>query len=145
MDDIVSQITLNCLISKTQLMKINNSKIKKNLNLERNAKIKKYKTQLAKMFNDLLEKNDDSNSFDDDIKSSYIQFIDKCIIHLDKNSDNLEPEEIIHDEEPSSKMDDMINICYNERQDDLNNLEDENEIEDNQEYYDDENDEDEEY
>lgn len=141
-NDIINQITLNCLISKTQLMKINNSKIKKNLNAERNAKIEKYKTHLIKLFNDLLEKNEESNLLDDDIKSTYIQFIDKSIIHLDKHS---ESEIIICNEEtPNNKMDDMINICYNERQEDLTNLEDENENE-NEEYDDDENDEDEEY
>jgi hypothetical protein len=143
-NDIINQITLNCLISKTQLMKINNSKIKKNLNTERNAKIEKYKTHLIKLFNDLLEKNEESNLLDDDIKSTYIQFIDKSIIHLDKHSDS----EIIicNEETPNNKMDDMINICYNERQEDLTNLEDENENEnENEEYDDDENDEDEEY
>jgi len=95
-NDFVNQITLNCLISKSQLMKINNTKIKKNLNVERNKKIKKYHSQLVKLFEELLNKNEPSDLFDD-VKSSYVHFIDKTIIYLDSIDANTNDENIINE------------------------------------------------
>ena len=133
-NDIINQITLNCLISKSQLMRINNTKIKKNLNVERNKKIKKYKLQLIELFENLLNKNE---LFDDDIQHSYTQFIDKCIIHLDKQCENTNDENenvksedtndqnvknedtndqnVKNEDELNKKIYNMMNECYNER------------------------------
>jgi len=133
-NDIINQITLNCLISKSQLMRINNTKIKKNLNVERNKKIKKYKLQLIELFENLLNKNE---LFDDDVQHSYTQFIDKCIIHLDKQCENTnsinnenenvknedtndqniknEYENVKNEDELNKKIYNMMNKCYNER------------------------------
>jgi|LakMenE01Jun11ns_1017448.scaffolds.fasta_scaffold9871237_2 hypothetical protein len=134
-NDMINQITLNCLISKSQLMKINNTKLKKNLNIERKVKIKKYKTQLIKLFEDLLNKKESSNLFDDDVKSSYVQFIDKSIIYLDKQFENdtkedtkeydkedtkedtkeYDKEEDDKDDEILNKLHNMMDKCHDER------------------------------
>lgn len=143
--DIINQITLNCLISKTQLMKINNTKIKKNLDVERNEKIKKYKNHFIKLFQDLLDKNENSNSLDDDVKFSYVHFIDKLIIYLDKseNVDDLFIKDVmenkmedevneVKNETNDNKIFNMMNECYDKRYHELiedEEKEDENEIE----------------
>lgn len=143
-NDFVNQITLNCLISKSQLMKINKTKNKKNINSERNKKIKKYHSQLIKLFENLLNKTEPSNLFDD-VKTSYVHFIDKAIIYLDndneinnneknnneKNNDEKINDEMINDEINNdekkiiisksedklfnNKINDMINECYDNR------------------------------
>lgn len=131
MDDIVNQITLNCLISKSQLLKINNSKVKKNLDSERKIKIKTYKTHLTAIFENLLNENADSLSYDDDLKQSFVRFIDKSIIHIDKqqyentvlncqttNAESANNEstnnESTDDEKMKSKIYEMIDKCYDE-------------------------------
>lgn len=167
-NDIVNQITLNCLISKTQLMRINSTKNKKNLDAERNAKIKKYKNHFINIFEDLLDKNEHSKLLDDDIKYSFTGFIDKIIIYLDKNYDDFKingEENIISEttddalttikkstsEEDShiDKINDMMDKCYNDRYYELIAQEEEQEREQEQEEEgeidDDENDEYDEY
>lgn len=162
-NDFVNQITLNCLISKSQLMKINETKIKKNINSGRNKKIKKYHSQLIKLFENLLNKTEPSNVFDD-VKTSYVHFIDKAIIYLEnddeKNNDEKNNDEKIDDEKNdnekilffktedklfNNKINNMINECYDKRYHEII-LEKEQEIFENAE--DDENnenDEDDEY
>jgi len=99
-EDMINQITLNCLISKSQLMRINNGKIKKNMDAERNKKINKYRQELVKLFDDLLNKRELSSLFDD-VKISYIHFIDKAIIYLDnlENDKKINNNEQINDDE----------------------------------------------
>lgn len=157
-NDFVNQITLNCLISKSQLMKINNTKIKKNINSERNKKIKKYHSQLIKLFENLLNKTEPSNLFDD-VKTSYVHFIDKAIIYLEnddekndeknndeKNDDNTKI--LISKTEDNlfnNKINDMINECYDKRYHEMI-LEKEQEIfENDEDDENNENDEDDEY
>ena len=55
-DDIVKQITLNCLISKSHLMKINYKKIKKQMDVERNKQIKNKYEDLVELYQQLLNK-----------------------------------------------------------------------------------------
>jgi len=166
-NDFVNQITLNCLISKSQLMKINNTKIKKNIDSERNKKIKKYNLQLIKLFEKLLNETEPSNLFDD-VKISYIHFIDKSIIYLDnlENNDELN-DNITNDNDTTNninnetkisiietednllnnKINDMMNRCYDERYYEIIMKEQEKEIYDENEEYeeDEEDDEDKEY
>ena len=169
-NDFVNQITLNCLISKSQLMKINNTKIKKNLNVERSKKIKKYNSQLIELFEKLLNKTEPSDLFDD-VKSSYIHFIDKTIIYLDNINTNIiekqeekeqeqkeekeqeqkeekEQEQKEEKEQNEQKNDDllnekinyMMNRCYNDMYNEII-IKEENQEQD-QEIYDNEDDED---
>lgn len=160
-EDMINQITLNCLISKTQLMKINNSKIKKNIDDERNKKINKYHDKLIKLFQDLLNKRELSNLFDD-VKTSYIHFIDKAIIYLDNfddqddaNNDTNEEKNNNNQEENNNnnqvndtlniKLTDMMNECYDKRYNEMM-LEEEQEEQEEPIFEDyDENDEDDEY
>jgi hypothetical protein len=167
--DFINQITLNCLISKSQLMKINNTKIKKNLNVERSKKIKKYNSQLIELFKKLLNKTEPSDLFDD-VKSSYIQFIDKTIIYLDNIDTNVieekeqeqkeqeqKEQEQKEQEQKEQKDDDllnekinyMMNRCYNDMYNEIimkeENQEQDQEIYDNEDDKDDEDDENDEY
>ena len=170
-NDFVNQITLNCLISKSQLMKINNTKIKKNLNVERSKKIKKYNSQLIELFEKLLNKTEPSDLFDD-VKSSYIHFIDKTIIYLDNINTNIiekqeekeqeqkeekEQEQKEEKEQNEQKNDDllnekinyMMNRCYNDMYNEIiikeENQEQDQEIYDNEDDEDDKDDENDEY
>lgn len=147
-NDFVNQITLNCLISKSQLMKINNTKIKKNLNVERSKKIKKYNLQLLELFEKLLNKTEPTDLFDD-VRSSYIHFIDKTIIYLDSINSNIIEEEEEKEEkkeedeekkEENDKINNMMNRCYDDRYNEIIVKEEEEE----QDIYDDEDDEDDE-
>ena len=162
-NDFVNQVTLNCLISKSQLMKINNTKIKKNLNVERSKKIKKYNSQLIELFEKLLNKTEPSDLFDD-VKSSYINFIDKTIIYLDNINTNIiekqeekEQEQKEEKEQNEQKNDDllnekinyMMNRCYNDMYNEIiikeENQEKDQEIYDNEDDEDDKDDENDEY
>lgn len=158
-NDVVNQITLNCLISKSQLIKINNTKIKKNLNVERSKKIKKYNSQLLELFEKLLNKTEPSDLFDD-VKSSYVNFIDKTIIYLDNINANMIKEEIkiqeeenmlkdISDNSLNNKINNMMNRCYDDRYYEMIIKEEhkdlESQMDPEQSYEDDEDDEDDEY
>ena len=154
-NDFVNQITLNCLISKSQLMKINNTKIKKNLNVERSKKIKKYNSQLIELFEKLLNKTEPSDLFDD-VKSSYIHFIDKTIIYLDNINTNIiekqeekEQNEQKNDDLLNEKINYMMNRCYNDMYNEIiikeENQEKDQEIYDNEDDEDDKDDENDEY
>ena len=165
-NDFVNQITLNCLISKSQLMKINNTKIKKNLNVERSKKIKKYNSQLLELFEKLLNKTEPTDLFDD-VRTSYIHFIDKTIIYLDNINSNIieeeneeknkekkeekeendkeENEEKNKEKKENDKINNMMNSCYNDRYYEIIVKEEEQEEQEEQDIYDDEDDEDDEY
>jgi len=150
-EDIVNQITLNCLISKSQLMKINNNKIKKNLEIERKKNIDQNYDELLKLFENLVNDKYPENLFDD-VKNSYIHFIDKSLIYLNsiKNENKIEKQniEIQKNEfekigvnkidDCSEKINYMIEKCF-----DVNHHVIKNEIE-NDELNDDEDDEDDE-
>jgi hypothetical protein len=119
-EDMINQITLNCLISKSQLMRINNGKIKKNMDAERNKKINKYRNELVKLFDDLLNKRELSSLFDD-VKISYIHFIDKAIIYLDnlENDEKINNNERINDDEKINNNErKILNIINNKSEND---------------------------
>jgi len=168
-NDFVNQITLNCLISKSQLMKINETKIKKNINSGRNKKIKKYHSQLIKLFENLLNKTEPSNLFDD-VKTSYVHFIDKAIIYLEnndeKNDDEKNDDEKNDDEKNdneknddnkkilisktedklfNNKINNMINECYDKRYHEMILEKEQDFFENDEDDENNENDEDDEY
>lgn len=169
-EDMVNQITLNCLISKSQLMKLNSNKIKKNIEIERNKKINKYHDKLIKLFENLLNKCELSDVFDD-VKTSYVHFIDKAIIYFDNfdeekineekeekegkeddlKKENNEEKLNVNNEENNlfnRKLNSMINECYDKRYYEMM-VEEQKQKQENVEcqdfFYDDENDEDDEY
>jgi hypothetical protein len=105
-------------------MRINNEKIKKNIDAERNKKINKYRNELIKLFDDLLNKRELSSLFDD-VKISYIHFIDKAIIYLD----NLENEEKTNTQSTNTKQSNnnetkIFNITNNKSENNENNNDD---------------------
>ena len=99
-DDLVNQITLNFLISKQQLQKLN-KKTKENTEEMKLKEIKIYKERVKTLFNDLLDNNppDDLLYY---VKSTFDSFLDKSIYYFKAhdNSDCLEQErcEDIHDD-----------------------------------------------
>lgn len=90
--DIINQITLNCLIDKNKLAKINSKKNKQNLEIERNENINKNRNELIKLFTDLLNHEYDGDA-SDEVNKSFVHFIDECLIHL-----NMCKQDCINDE-----------------------------------------------
>lgn len=86
-EDLVNQITLNCLISKNQLQKLNK---KLNENTENNRKSNKdiYEDRIKTLFYDLLKDRKPDNLLED-VKTGFDFFLDKCIYYF-KAVDNNE-------------------------------------------------------
>ena len=82
-NDYINQLTLNFLISKTQLNKLNKLKQK-----DTNENISKYdKERVHKLFNKLL--NDDKpDDLLEDVKTSFDAFIEKSIYYLEIHDKN---------------------------------------------------------
>ena len=108
-DDLVNQLTLNFLISKNQLQKLN-KKVKENSDQIKVKEIQKYRKRIIKLFHNLL----DSQPPDDllfEVKLACDTFIDKSIYYFKAhdNSTQLENErlntDIIHDDIDFEKED----------------------------------------
>ena len=79
-DDLVNQITLNFLISKQQLQKLN-KKIKQKEEDKMKTDMEIYKEQFIELFNKML--NDDfPDDLLEDVKHSYTYFVEKSIYYL---------------------------------------------------------------
>jgi len=93
-NDYVNQLTLNFLISKTQLNKLNKLKQK-----DTNENVSKYdKERVLKLFNKLL-KDDKPDDLLEDVKTSFDAFIEKSIYYLEIHDKN----ETIQNERNSEK------------------------------------------
>jgi len=79
-EDLVNQLTLNYLISHTQLQKLN-KKIKENQDDSRNKELTIYEDRLRQLFADLLVNTQPDDIFLD-VKSSFDNFIDKSIYYF---------------------------------------------------------------
>ena len=108
-DDLVNQLTLNFLISKNQLHKLN-KKVKENSDQIKVKEIQKYRKRIITLFHNLL----DSQPPDDllfEVKLACDTFIDKSIYYFKAhdNSTQLENErlntDIIHDDIDFEKED----------------------------------------
>ena len=108
-DDLVNQLTLNFLISKNQLQKLN-KKVKENSDQTKVKEIQKYRKRIITLFNNLL----DCQPPDDllfEVKLACDTFIDKSIYYFKAhdNSTQLENErlnkDIIHDDIDFEKED----------------------------------------
>ena len=105
-EELVNQLTLNFLISKTQLQKLN-KKIKENTENNRKTDKEIYGERIQKLFSDLLV-NEPPEDLLGDVKTGFDFFIDKCIYYfkakdnhelLEKErSDKIEEDTIIHDD-----------------------------------------------
>jgi hypothetical protein len=79
-DDLVNQITLNFLISKSQLHKLNN-KIKQKEQDTMKSDKEIYKEQISELFNKCL--NDEfPNDLLQDVRNSFTYFIEKSVYYL---------------------------------------------------------------
>ena len=123
-DDLVNQITLNFLISKQQLQKLN-KKIKQKEEDKMKTDMEIYKEQFVELFNKMV--NDDfPDDLLEDVKHSYTYFVEKSIYYLkmrattdNTSNTNENKEEIIvndeYDEELSANDEEEEELNSNER------------------------------
>ena len=130
-DDFINQLTLNCLISKNQLQKLN-KKVNENSNQIKIQEIQKYRKRITTLVNNLLEyQPPDDLLFE--VKLAFDTFVDKSIYYFKAhdNSFKLENErlnkDIIHDDIDFDKEenDDAEGIEDEEKDDDAEGTEDE--------------------
>jgi len=108
-DDLVNQLTLNFLISKNQLQKLN-KKVKENSDQIKVKEIQKYRKRIVTLFHNLL----DSQPPDDllfEVKLACDTFIDKSIYYFKAHDNSIQlenerlNEDIIHDDIDFEKED----------------------------------------
>jgi hypothetical protein len=111
-DDYVNQLTLNFLISKTQLAKLN-KKISQDSKSVLHEDKERFRKDIVQLFNKLLE-NEAPSDLLQDVRDSFDHFIDKSIYYLKVREDNNKNNEYYNkndnfkedDEETSFKEDD---------------------------------------
>ena len=108
-DDLVNQLTLNFLISKTQLQKLN-KKAKENSDQIKVNEIQKYRKRIITLFNNLLDyQPPDDLLFE--VKLACDTFIDKSIYYFKAHDNSIQLEnerldkDIIHDDIDFEKED----------------------------------------
>lgn len=130
-DDLVNQLTLNFLINKEQLQKLN-KKLKESTDTNRRTDREIYGERIQKLFSDLLVNNLPDDLLGD-VKTGFDFFVDKAIYYF-KARDNHELLElereateainsynpnVIHDDIDYDKEDKAVaNGCYEERSED---------------------------
>jgi hypothetical protein len=95
-EELVNQLTLNFLISKNQLNKLNKKINEDKDNVRLNDK-EKYKERIQNLFEDLLN-NKIPNNLIQEVRTGFDFFLDKCIYYF-KISDNNESENLNDDNE----------------------------------------------
>ena len=85
-EDLVNQLTLNFLISRNQLQKLN-KKIKENNENDRKSDKEIYKERIQNLFNDLLVDNPPENLIQE-VKTGFDFFLDKCIYYFKASENN---------------------------------------------------------
>jgi len=105
-EDFVNQLTLNFLISKHQLQKLN-KKVKENADTSRKTNKELYGQRITKLFNDLLV-NEPPDTLLQEVQIGFDLFMDKCIYYfkaVDNNdlfekarTDDYPSDNIIHDD-----------------------------------------------
>ena len=119
-EDLVNQITLNFLISKTQLQKLNKKMQEKDENTRKYDR-EIYETRIKELLSDLLVNNPPDDLFQE-VLTGFNFFVDKCIYYFKIHDNNLliENERNEKDEneilDPSSKNNDKNNDKNNEEQ-----------------------------
>ena len=108
-EDYVNQLTLNFLISKTQLAKLNKKITQDSQNILNEDK-ERFRKDIVQLFNKLLE-NDVPSDLLQDVRDSFDHFIDKSIYYLKVREDNnkhhqaVKEEDDVEDDETSFKED----------------------------------------
>jgi hypothetical protein len=121
-DDLINQLTLNCLISKHQLEKLN-KKIKESAENSRKTDTEIYGQRITQLFNDLLV-NEPPTRLLQEVKIGFDFFIDKCIYYFKAvdNNELLEKERVDDDDDDDDSTNNII-------QDDIDYEREEREIE----------------
>ena len=136
-DDLVNQLTLNFLISKNQLQKLN-KKVKENSDQIKVKEIQQYRKRITTLFNNLL----DCQPPDDllfEVKLAFDTFIDKSIYYFKAhdNSTQLENErlnkDIIHDDIDFEKEEERDGEGYRDEEEEYG---EERDVEDEEGYRD---------
>ena len=103
-EDLVNQITLNFLISKNQLQKLN-KKLNEKTENNRNSDKEIYKDKIQNLFIDLLRDNPPDGLLQE-VKTGFDFFLDKCIYYF-KSLEHLNDERLeeldIEDEDQNIK------------------------------------------
>ena len=98
-EDFVNQLTLNFLISKHQLQKLN-KKVKENADTSRKTDKEQYGQRITKLFNDLLV-NEPPDTLLQDVQIGFDLFMDKCIYYFKAVDNNNLFEKARTDDYPS--------------------------------------------
>jgi len=132
-DDFINQLTLNCLISKNQLQKLN-KKVNENSNQIKIQEIQKYRKRITTLVNNLLDyQPPDDLLFE--VKLAFDTFVDKSIYYFKAhdNSFKLENErlnkDIIHDDIDFEKEENDKEEDDDEEEQDMSNAEETDDIE----------------
>jgi hypothetical protein len=131
-DDLVNQITLNFLISKQQLQKLN-KRIKQKEEDKMKTDMEIYKDKIVELFLKLLDDKVPSDLLED-VKHSYNYFVEKAIYYLKmKETSNLESEAMSNeveevDEDTSCSGEEEDELSETEKDEDASSIEDANEI-----------------
>ncbi len=80
-EDLINQLTLNCLISKTQLSKLNKHKKDSSEDLQKINDKQNYKKRVEELFNKLYE-GDKPKDLLNDVETGFNYFVDKAIYYL---------------------------------------------------------------
>jgi hypothetical protein len=84
-DDFVNKLTLNCLISKNQLYKLN-KRLKENSDNKKLEEMREYSDRIEELFKSLLVNNSPDNLLLD-VKNTFDAFVEKSIYYF-KAQDN---------------------------------------------------------
>ena len=125
-NELVDQLTLNLLISKTQLQKLN-KKIKETTDNNRKTDKEIYGERIKELFSDLLVDNKPEDLLQD-VETGFQFFLDKCIYYFkvrDTNKSLEEEQDVVEDVVENvveEVVDDSIkdDIDY-DKEDDLDN------------------------
>ena len=123
-DDFVNQLTLNCLISKTQLQKLNRH-LKENTDNIKKTNKELYGDRVKQLFNDLLVDKPIDNVLQE-VNIAFDYFFDKCVYYFKAidNNECLEKDrgynaDIIKDDIDYEREErDIANGNYQEQEDD---------------------------
>jgi hypothetical protein len=134
-DDFVNQLTLNCLISKTQLLKLNKHLKENTENIKKTNK-EIYGDRVKQLFEDLLVDKPVENVLQE-VNIAFDYFFDKCVYYfkaIDNNEclekDRGDNEDIIKDDIDYEREErDIANGNYREEENEENEEEEEEEEE----------------
>lgn len=134
-NELVDQLTLNLLISKTQLQKLN-KKIKETTDNNRKTDKEIYGERIKELFSDLLVDNKPEDLLQD-VETGFQFFLDKCIYYFKVRDTNksLEEEQDVVDDSIKDDIDydkeDDIDYDKEDLEEDLNeDLEEEDQEDD---------------